>query len=953
MYQKLKLPEGMVGRFAVVKLWPDIKAAEDEVISRIKLTASNLGIECIEIHEDGRLIADPKQTITRQDVDFVIHLHFDTPKQYDAFSLVALWNPIDFYFEWGYQRTSNNLLSHDDFLSCSSVAADDQIKRMTNGDATHLEPFFTMYHSVCDIMHEPSLGDCKLFYAGINWEALGKKGGRHQELLKILDKTGKISIYGPEIFQGVRVWEGYKSYVKEIPFDGVSMLDEISKTGIALALSSDAHKSSELMSNRLFESIAAGAVIICDENKFAKKYFGDCLLYIDSRNSPEKVAQEILDHVEWIRTHQDDALKMIAEAQRLFREKYSLLRSLTSLYEGLEARKAALRTQLLPEGKKHLSLALCFLMPEYDAGVLATHITSSQVQDYDACRSILAIDRNTTAENRQEIEKALAGRKAGFKIVEVEYFGQYTSTGPSRPRLLGAVLNELLDEVRADDSVIFIAPNERMFSNHAAILASSLIRNPEINCAGTTMILKNEAKVINRVHNTMEFWNGGSETPNGLGRFIFRTAGFGPRISSALRYMNHKLVLLLAGDSEIIQEIPSTLVLDVDGKFPLNQSKDEKEQQVLLDYFGKSFKNLVSGNAGSAAVGAVAPAPALGRSDDFRCLADGLMAFLNTSQEVSRNTWIKIAPDSIGAALAYRGWHPQERWGKWGNGGEQALIIPNIAGNTGDIEVRVRLTVLLNEKFPTQDVEIYVKSDMVGSWHFRYGDNNEERKFIIPVQLVAPSSYTEVIFKVKEPRSPQTVGLNSDIRVLGLGIKAFKVNSSSVKWNKAARFGMLEYPAAIENEIQTFGSVKENEWIGTGRNSPLSRLLFMGWGDAEDWGRWGLGASHTLLLPLNTGVYKYWSIYLTARTMNTKNFPKQVVTVYVNNALIATLTFTKHEKWEEKKITIPQELLNETKLTEIEFRVAEPRSPKSIGVYPDSRLLGMALRRIKLSGHAK
>src|SRR2546425_3747923 len=153
------LPRELIGRFAVVKLWPEIKAAEDECIARLKITAASLNLECVEIHADGRLLDKPDTTITKQDVDFVLHLHFDTPKFYDAFSLVALWNPLAFYHEWGYARCSRNLLSHDDFVSCSAQSADDHVRRMVCRTSTHLPPIFKMYHSLDDIVHQPSLGD--------------------------------------------------------------------------------------------------------------------------------------------------------------------------------------------------------------------------------------------------------------------------------------------------------------------------------------------------------------------------------------------------------------------------------------------------------------------------------------------------------------------------------------------------------------------------------------------------------------------------------------------------------------------------------------------------------------------------------------------------------------------------------------------------------------------------
>ena len=277
-----------LNKIAVVQMWPEIKAAEDEVIVRIENTCKKIGIEVILIKTDGTLVESPEKQITQNDVDFVIHLHFETPKTYDAFSFVALWNPLQFYFDWGYRKYSNNIRTHDDFLSCDSPWADDHIKRMILNDASHFKPKFYLFHSLSTPICNPSLGKQKLFYVGINWERLGKSKGRHQELLESLDKSGELIIYGPKKFQGVNVWNGFKSYAGPLPFDGESVIHAIHEAGITLVLSSQAHKESELMSSRLFEGLAAGSVIIADENKFAHIHLVDTILYIKTEGVTSK-----------------------------------------------------------------------------------------------------------------------------------------------------------------------------------------------------------------------------------------------------------------------------------------------------------------------------------------------------------------------------------------------------------------------------------------------------------------------------------------------------------------------------------------------------------------------------------------------------------------------------------------------------------------------------------------
>ncbi|KAI3598613.1 hypothetical protein D8I24_5559 [Cupriavidus necator H850] len=588
--EDFNLPAGLVGRFAVVKLWPAIKTAEDECIARLKIAAAALGLECIEIHADGRLIEAPETVVGKKDVDFVLHLHYDTPKFYDVFSFVALWNPLQFYHEWGYQRTSRNLLTHDDFISCSSRAADDHVARMVRNERTHLPSLFNLYHSIADVVYPPSLGDQKLFYIGINWEAINGGKSRHQDVLKRLDQTGLMRIYGPSIFQGVRVWEGYKSYVREIPFDGISMLQEISKAGIALVLSSQAHRNAELMSNRLFESVAAGALVICDENKFASRFFGDSLLYIDSRCSGDKIFEDIQNHLAWAKANPQQALAKIAKAQRIFREKFSLTRNIRDLYLGLNDRKSALlRHQGLERDAKGLQVGMYLLMPTYSEEVLRAHVKSVVAQEYTALTPLLVVDKAAAREHAREIGEILASSPVVIELLEIDFFDYGPIGAYKSDRKVGAVIADLLSEAPRGDAVIFVAPNETLYSNHVQVLAGSLMRNPVRDCVATAAIMKNGDAPVHGVHEHLEFGFHDANAPIGFGRFIFRLAGLAKDLGLALPYLHLKPLAALVGESKIYQEIPSTIVIDLQAPFPAGNWHQMQENELLGDYAPKSF----------------------------------------------------------------------------------------------------------------------------------------------------------------------------------------------------------------------------------------------------------------------------------------------------------------------------------------------------------------------------
>lgn len=596
MVREFVLPKGLVGRFAVVKLWPEIKTAEDECIARLKIAAAALGLECFEIHADGRYLESPSRYLEKHDVDFVFHLHYDTPKLYDAFSIVALWNPLQFYHEWGYARCSRNLLSHDDFISCSSQSADDHVARMVRTVPTHLPALFKLYHSTAGIVHPPSLGDHKLFYAGINWEAISGGKSRHQEVLKRLDKTDALRIYGPEIFQGVKVWAGYRNYVRGIPFDGVSMIDEIAKAGIALVLSSQAHKNAALMSNRLFESIAAGALVICDENSFAKNFFGDALLYIDTRCSIDTIFDDIQRHLAWAKAHPAEALAMIAKAQQIFTQNFTLTKNLSDLYAGLSERKSALLARNAPVGSARPRVQLNLLMPDYSADVLAMHLDSVRAQQYPHFSATLFIDAALPGETRARIEAQLAKSAVPLALVAIDFFSYSADRSVTIRRRVGQVLAELLDRSMQADAVVFVAPNEKILSNHLEVLAGSLARNPDAACAATAVIHQHGVQGVHGVQEAINFHQLRVEAPIGYARFMLRVAALEQDLQVFLPYLDRKSMAVLSGGGDIVQELPSTVLIQVASEYP-SGPWDEGQENELIASFSPSVFTARTGHA--------------------------------------------------------------------------------------------------------------------------------------------------------------------------------------------------------------------------------------------------------------------------------------------------------------------------------------------------------------------
>lgn len=590
----MRIPESMIGRFAVVKLWPKVKAAEDEFIARLKNTARELGLECIEITMDGHLCAPPYTRITQKDVDFVIHLHFETPKAYDIFSFVALWNPLKFYFDWDYRRYSDRMATHDDFISCGSRSADDHLIRLISGDPTRLPAKFFMYHSLSQPLLEPTLGEKKMFYIGMNWERMNAAKGRHHELLTKLDRMGALKIFGPKSFQGRQVWAGFKSYVGPLPFDGRSIIEEINKAGIALVFSSDSHKDAELMSARLYESAAAGAVIIADDHPFARREFGDCLLYVDPCAREATISEQVMVHWKWIKANPDKALEMAKKAQEIFKEKFILTKSITALYEGLRERQAELAERIRPEDTSR-PVTLYFMVSELTEKQLQEHITSYKAQTYPNCRAVFVLDA-TAMQEQEKAGKAIVKNSvkdivrkeipdAEFLLVNISK--QYKD-GTSGRRRAGEVISNIM-KVDAKSgqqfAVCFVAPSERLFSDHVGALLKAMDRDKAIATYSDMMCRHRDTDDNTHydLYTDLDLLQTGSHKPQGYARFLFQPAVFdGPKVACTLPYLDLQAASWLASVNGAVRSHRATLINDIQNDFLCCDYPSEGQDQEIM-----------------------------------------------------------------------------------------------------------------------------------------------------------------------------------------------------------------------------------------------------------------------------------------------------------------------------------------------------------------------------------
>jgi len=139
-----------------------------------------------------------------------------------------------------------------------------------------------------------------------------------------------------------------------------------------------------------------------------------------------------------------------------------------------------------------------------------------------------------------------------------------------------------------------------------------------------------------------------------------------------------------------------------------------------------------------------------------------------------------LGTDSVdGAPLLSGGWNTRESWGVWSEGSKSVLrgLAPQCTGRSmlGELDVNPFLTA----KNPTIEVSANVNGSVVGSYRLNEGVAPPLR-FVVPCSLVNANKTLTLSLEIKGAISPRAVYGSSDPRVLGIGLKSFKLTASDL-----------------------------------------------------------------------------------------------------------------------------------------------------------------------------
>ena len=401
--------------------WYGILAPEQENMKRYANYLKEHGHSFEFLTPDGYLQRNTKVHANDENFDLILCTDASVEGMEilpDVPTFFVNWCPCGYLTISHFKKYVTNISVFDLMLpSCRTQEYDFLSENLTYGTPV-ADQKLSVYPSLSvDQMLSPNQAPSfKLFYAGINKDK-GNKKGRYYELFSLLDKTGKLELYGPNNKEGESCWKDFISSKGEIPFDGKSILKKINDAGICLALNSPIHNNAGFITNRIFEACVAGAAIITDDNEFTRRYFNDNVFYVDIKEPEPELFKDICGILNYIETNQTIVIEKIKKCQKIFKENFSIEKSFENLCKIYSSYFEYARIQ--SETKKSITI-ICLLNNKADIDSIEQQIKKQCFKNF----LLLFVVQQT---NSEEVISEINARfpvKKDFIITNGERYGE-------------------------------------------------------------------------------------------------------------------------------------------------------------------------------------------------------------------------------------------------------------------------------------------------------------------------------------------------------------------------------------------------------------------------------------------------------------------------------------------------------------------------------------------------
>jgi hypothetical protein len=304
-------------------------ASENQTFQSLAIAAARIGHEMVNCANSMEVAA--------QAPDFVLATALTQPKLNDVPHYAIVHAPRYLYLTD--RRNFESTLSCDGYLTIADTLAR-FVRDLTFAAGRPQEAgrfFFTCqrFDLQPGIRALIAASGLKITYLGTNWDS------RRAEAIRLLSRHDGIEVYGPE-----ESWAGLdpKSYRGISPFDGGSAQKKYAANGIGLCLFSEEHVRDDVISSRVFEIAASGAIAICPDMPWLRGNFGDSLYYVDQSLPNPYLVRQILLRREEIYRDPEAAIEKARRAREIFERNFAaevLLENAVAFHQRASGQRAA------------------------------------------------------------------------------------------------------------------------------------------------------------------------------------------------------------------------------------------------------------------------------------------------------------------------------------------------------------------------------------------------------------------------------------------------------------------------------------------------------------------------------------------------------------------------------------------------------------------------------------
>lgn len=220
-------------------------------------------------------------------------------------------------------------------------------------------------------------------------------------------------------------------------------------------------------------------------------------------------------------------------------------------------------------------------------------------------------------------------------------------------------------------------------------------------------------------------------------------------------------------------------------------------------------------------------------------------------------------------------------------------------------------------KLDKQRINVLIDGKKIGEWSVKNPEGSEEEIKITGNYL--KGSPLKLTFELPDAKSPASIGLNEDPRILGVQFKSIMLYSPVYQPGTEILFGTKGNGEAYQGK---------------------------GWSNPEDGYTWTDGKEAELLLNIPEIKSDLTMKVSLMPLVSPGKLEKQRVKIVINNKEMAIWTISDPSP-SEKEIKIPKSEIKGSTL-KITFQLPDAVSPVSIGMNEDPRVLGIQVRAITL-----